>query len=195
MKTTSKIGIVTTLFVSLAFVSKAQTSAPAGGNAGSSSAGKEWRISVGPEAGLPIGNFSNGYNWFFGGSAQVDIPIIPSLYVTVNAGYEDVFAKTGENSLPNIQLIPAKAGLKYFFFKDLLYVQGQAGATFLANKSNVLADKSAAFTYAPQVGVLLKLAPKNYIDVGFRFEGTSSFYNNGSSLNTLGLRVAYSFGL
>lgn len=194
MKTTSKIGVVTFLLVSMAFASQAQTSTPTSSTTGKSS-DNEWRISVGPEAGLPLGDYSNGYNWFFGGSAQVDIPIIHSLYVTVNAGYDDVFSKKGEFTPKNLQLIPVKAGLKYFFVGDLVYVQAQAGATFLGNKSDVLADKSAAFVYAPQVGVLLKLAPRNYIDVGFRFEGTSSFYNSGSSFNTLGLRVAYSFGL
>jgi hypothetical protein len=195
MKTTTKIGIVTTLFVSLAFVSRAQTYNLGNGNPAASS-GKEWRISVGPEAGLPIGSYSNGYNWYFGGSAQLDIPVANHLYVTVNGGYEDLFAKNGEVSGTNLQLIPAKAGLRYFVLDDLVYVQAQAGATFLANKTGAQADKSAGFTYAPQVGVLLKLAPKNYLDIGFRFEQvTTSFYNGGSNLSTLGLRVAYSFGL
>jgi hypothetical protein len=193
MRTTRKIGVVTALLVSSAFASRAQTSTPPSSAAWS--ADKEWRISVGPEAGLPIGNYSNSYNWFFGGSAQLDIPVIHSLYVTVNGGYEDVFSKTGEFTPKNLQLIPAKAGLKYFFLGDLVYIQAQAGATFLGNKSDVQADKSAAFVYAPQVGVLLKLAPRNYIDVGFRFEQTSSFYNGGSNFSTLGLRVAYTFGL
>ncbi|HLZ87688.1 MAG TPA: hypothetical protein VKQ52_10620 [Puia sp.] len=193
MKTTRKIGVVTALLVSFAFTSQAQTANPGNGNTGSSD--KEWRISVGPEAGLPLGNYSNGYNWYFGGSAQLDIPVMHSLFVTVNAGYDNLFAKSGEIPGTNLQLIPLKAGLKYFFIGDLVYVQAQAGATIVANKTDVLADKSAAFTYTPQVGVLLKLAPKNYIDVGFRWEQTSSFYNGGSNLSTLGLRVAYTFGL
>ena len=199
MKTTRKIGLVTALLVSLSLASQAQTSTSTSGNGGSGTSVKEWRISVGPEAGIPIGDFSNEYNWNIGGSAQVDIPIIQSLYVTVNAGYQNFFVKNGnfpDNVADkNLQLIPVKAGLKYFFLGDLLYVQGEAGASFLANKSDVGASNAAAFVYAPTVGVLLKLAPKNYIDVGFRFEGTSSFYNGGSSNNFLGLRVAYSFGL
>ncbi len=191
MKTTHKIGVVTALLVSIAFTSKAQTAA--------SSDKQEFRLSVGPDGGVPLGNFSNTYNWSFGGSVQADIPIIRNLYVTVNAGYDNFFVKNG--NLPdqapskNMELVPVKAGLKYFPFGKLFYVQGEAGASFLADKSDVKADKSAAFVYAPQVGVLLQVAPKNYIDVGFRFEGTSSFYNGGSSNNFLGLRVAYSFGL
>ena len=196
MKTTSKIGIVTTLFLGLAFASRAQTTAPAGSSTGSSSSGNEWRLSVGPEVGLPIAGFSNAYSWYIGGSAQLDIPVANKLYVTVNAGYEDLMVKNGEFPGRNLQLIPAKAGLKYFLLDNFLYVQAQAGATFLGNKTDALADKSAGFTYSPQVGVLLKIANKNYIDVGFRYEQVvNGFYNGGTNLSTLGLRVAYTFGL
>jgi len=192
MKMKSKIGIVTVLLVSFAFASKAQTSTPAGST---SSSDKEWRISVGPETGIPTGNYANGYGWFVGGSAQLDIPVYRGLYVTVTGGYDDILAKKGPNI--NVQVIPVKAGLKYFFWKDLVYVQAQAGATFLGNKTDLNADKSAAFTYTPGVGVLLKLAPKNYLDLGVRWEETASFYNTGggNSYGLVALRVAYSFGL
>jgi Outer membrane protein beta-barrel domain len=195
MKTTRKIGVVTALLVSLAFASQAQTTTPGNTASSSSSSDNEFRLSVGPEIGLPIGNFSNAYSWIFGGSVQADIPIIHSLYVTVNAGYQDAFVKSNEFPGRNLQLIPVVAGLKYFIVGNLIYVQAQAGATFLGNKSDAAADKSTGFTYTPQVGVLLPLAPKNYLDIGFRFEQTKSFYNEGSNFSTLGLRVAYSFGL
>ncbi len=196
MKTTRKIGVVATLLVTFAFASQAQTTAPA---SGSSSNDNEFRLSAGPEFGLPIGNFSNAYSWTFGGSIQADIPIVHSLYAVVNFGYKDAFVKTnsGEN-FPNrnLQLIPAKGGLKYFFLDNLVYVQGTAGVTFLGNHSDAGADKTSAFTYSPQVGVLLKLAPKNYIDAGFYFQQTQSFWNDGGgNVSTLGLRLAYTFGL
>lgn len=191
MKTTRKIGILSALLVSLAFAGKAQTTPP-------QTAGKqEFRLSVGPEFGVPVGNFSDGYNWNFGGSVQADIPVVKSLYVTVNAGYNNFFVKDHQSAFPdkNMQLIPVKAGLKYFPVGDVFYVQGEAGASFLANKSDLLANKSTAFVYAPQIGALVKLSGRNYLDVGFRFEGTSSFYDGGSANNFLGLRVAYAFGL
>lgn len=157
---------------------------------------QEIRLSVGPDAGVPLGNFSNAYNWSFGGSVQADFPVVKNLFVTVNAGFSDVFVKSGQADVvnKNMELIPVKAGLKYFPVGNF-YVQGEAGASFLANKSDLGADKSAAFVYAPQIGYLLKLANKNYLDLGFRFEGNSAFYNGGDSYNFLGLRVAYSFGL
>lgn len=184
------------LLAVLAYAGKAKAQdAPPSAKEGSSK--QEWRLSVGPDAVLPLGDLSNVYNWGFGGSAQIDIPIVQSLYVTVNAGYNNYFVKSAlkDEGAKDLQTIPLKAGLRYFPVGNIFYIQGQAGATLLANKSDVSADKSAAFVYAPQVGVLLKLAQKNYIDVGFRFEGTSSFYDGGSYTNTLGLRVAYAFGL
>lgn len=89
-------------------------------------------------------------------------------------------------------MIPVKAGLKYFPVKNL-YIQGEAGVSFIVNKSKIDADKSASFVYAPQVGYLIPLGKGNYLDAGFRFESNSKFYNNGSQANFLGLRVAYAF--
>jgi len=196
MKTTRKIGIVTTLLVSFAFASKAQTNPT---NAGTSS-DKEWRISVGPEVGIPTGTFATNYGWLFGGSVQLDIPVlVHGLYVTANAGYDNLIAKKNVPNI-NVQTIPVKAGFKYFIWNDLVYVQAQAGVQFLGNKSDLNADKAAAFTYSPSVGVLLKLAPKNYLDLGVRWEETAGFYNGGegsggNSYGLVALRVAYSFGL
>lgn len=191
MKTTRKIGVVTALLVSLAFASQAQTqlqSTPPSNK-------QEFRLSVGPEAGVPLGDFANGYNWFLGGTVQGELPVAKNLYVIANAGYDNFFVKNGETLGKDIRTIPVKAGLKYFFVPNFLYVQAEAGASFLVDKSDLIADKSTNFVYAPSVGVLLKLAPKNYLDIGFRFQGNGSFYNNGSYNSVLGLRVAYSFGL
>lgn len=154
------------------------------------------RLSVGPEFGLPVGNFGDFYDWSFGGSVQADFPIINNdLYVTLNAGFNNFFAKdikgvAGED----LQLIPVKAGLKYFPVGNF-YVQGEAGASFITNKDDIGATKSAAFVYAPQVGYQFNLGGKSYIDAGVRFEGNTKFTDNGSSNNFFGLRVAYGFGL
>ena len=195
MKTKHKVGLAA--LASLVFLAYAgKTKAQDAPNPKTASK-QEFRLSVGPDAGLPVGDFKDAYNWMIGGSVQADIPVIQSLYVTVNAGYNNFFIKDELKQAggKNMQLIPVKAGLKYFPVGDIFYIQGQAGVSFLANKSDLQADKSAAFVYAPQIGALVRLAPKNYLDIGVRWEGTSSFYDGGSSANFLGLRVAYSFGL
>lgn len=194
MKTKHKVGLAALAFLGfLAYAGKTKAQ-----DAPKSSASKqEFRLSVGPEVGIPVGNLSDVYNWNLGGSIQMDIPIVQSLYVTVNAGYNNFFIKDEfkQQGGHNMQLIPVKAGLKYFPVGNVFYVQGEAGVSFLANKTDLQANKSTAFVYAPQIGALIPLAPKNYLDVGFRWESTSSFYDGGSYANFLGLRVAYAFGL
>lgn len=152
------------------------------------------RLSAGIESGLPIGKLNDAYNWNFGGSVQADFPIIErELYATLNAGFNNIYASNVSNAA-DIQLIPVKAGLKYFPVKNF-YVQGEAGASFIANKSDMGTTKSAAFVYAPQVGVLFNVSRKSYIDGGVRFESNSAFYTNDSKSNFIGLRIAYAFNL
>ena len=168
-----------------------------GASGGNPSSSSSVRYSVAVDAGLPTGDFSDTHNWSLGGSLQADIPVAKQLFVTVNAGYNNIFGKTINGTslkYTDVQLIPAKAGLKYFPIQNV-YVQGEAGAAFLVNKSDLAANNSAAFVYAPQVGVVLPVGGKSFIDAGVRFENTQSFYNNGNSFSTFGLRVAYAFGL
>jgi hypothetical protein len=158
-------------------------------------------LSVGPDAGLPLGSFKDNYNWSIGGSIQGDFAIVKrALYVTVNAGYDNFFSKDNlqVDGVPvnekDLQLIPVKAGLKYYPVKNL-YIQGQAGVAILTNKSDVGADNSTVFAYSPQIGYLIPLGGKNFLDAGVKFESYAAFTSGGSSNNFLGLHVAYAFGL
>lgn len=189
MKTTFKISALVLAFAALSFGAKAQTTTT------STTTNSGVRLSIGVDAGIPVGDFNKTHNFNLGGSVQADIPVVKSLFVTVNAGYDNFFGKTINGvDVNNINLIPVKAGLKYFLIPSL-YVQGEAGASFLTNKDQLGATKSAAFVYAPQVGVLLPVGGKSFIDAGVRFESNSAFVNNGSQLNFIGLRLAYAFGL
>ncbi len=191
MKTTFKISILSLAFAALSLGVNAQSTTK------STSADTGVRLSIGAEAGIPVGDFNNGYNANVGGSLQADIPVASQLFVTVNAGYNTFLGKTISGttaSFTNIQLIPAKAGLKYFAAQNF-YVQAEAGASFVVNKDDLKVTNSTVFTYAPQVGYLFPLGGKNYIDAGVRFEGNTPFVTNGSNLNFVGLRVAYAFGL
>ncbi|OOQ57815.1 hypothetical protein [Mucilaginibacter pedocola] len=151
-------------------------------------------ISIGPDAGIPIGAMHHRYDWNLGGSVQVGVPVSgKSLYFVGNAGFNNLFSKNDAANTHNLQTLPLKAGLKYFAAGNF-YVQGQAGAAFLFNKEKSGYDKSTAFTYAPQVGYQFP-AGANYIDAGIRWEGNSKFNTGGGWNNFLGLRVAYGFGL
>lgn len=188
MKKFIKISRVAIAFLMLTKIANAQSSS------------EERRIfySIGVESGISSGNFNNLYKWNIGGSIQADIPLTGGLYASVNAGYLNFNGTVNENgsnlSAANISFLPIKAGLKYFPITDW-YIQGNAGVGFILYKNDVGYDKSAAFLYTPQIGVLLKLGGKNYIDAGVRYETTSKYISNNenSKINFFGLRVAYAF--
>jgi hypothetical protein len=191
MKTTFKISALALAFAALSFGAKAQTKST------TTTTNSGIKLSIGVDAGVPVGSFNDYYNWNLGGSVQADIPVVKQLFVTVNAGYDNFFGKSiGSSSAnyTNIQLIPVKAGLKYFPIENF-YIQGEAGASFVANKSTLGATNSTLFAYAPQVGVQFPISGKSFIDAGVRFEGNTALVNNGNNLNFIGLRLAYGFGL
>jgi hypothetical protein len=197
MKSTFKITTLALVFAGFAIGAKAQTTAA---NQTKSTGSNGVVLSVGVDAGLPTGNLSNGYNWNIGGSVQADIPVISNqLFVTVNAGYNSIQGKTNAYgtglTATNIQLLPVKAGLK-FFPVNHFYVQGEAGAAFALNKSDVGFENSAAFVYAPQIGYQFPLGGKSYLDAGVRYEGSTKFTssNDNSQVNFVALRLAYAFG-
>jgi len=193
MKKSIKISVIALAIVSIFAVSaNAQEGRPV-----SSSVNNKFKLSIGPEVALPIGDFSDRYNWAIGGSVQGELPVVKDkLFITLNAGYLSFIKNDDYNGLyqSNLQLIPVKAGLKYFPVKNF-FVQGEAGVSFLTNKEDVGATKSATFAYAPQIGYQFNLGDSNSLDLGVRFQGNSKFTDNGSSNNFFGLRVAYSFGL
>lgn len=197
MKSTLKISALVLALAGLSLGATAQTTTT---TSTSTTTSNGIILSIGVDAGIPTGNLSKGYNWNLGGSVQADIPVAQQLFVTVNAGYNNIYGKdnaygTGLTA-PNIQLLPVKAGLKYFPVSNF-YVQGEAGAAFLLNKSDLGDNKSAAFVYAPQIGYQFALGGKSYLDAGVRYEASTKFDSDvdGSKVNFFGLRVAYAFGI
>jgi hypothetical protein len=202
MKNTFKISALALAFAAFAFSAKAQTTTPTSTTTTSTTTQSGIRYSIGVDAGIPLGDFKDAHKWNLGGSVQADIPVLSNqLFVTVNAGYNNVFGKKDIGGVAGLDatdfhLIPVKAGLKFFPIENF-YVQGEAGAAFLLNKSDVGANKSTAFVYAPQIGVQFPVSGSSFIDAGVRYEATTKFANgvnaDGSKVNFLGLRVAYGF--
>jgi hypothetical protein len=196
MKSTLKISALVVAFAGFALGAKAQTTST---TTSKSTTSNGVILSVGADAGIPTGNLNNGYNWNIGGSVQADIPVVNQLFVTVNAGYNSIQGKSNAFgtglTATNIQLLPVKAGLKFFPVNNF-YIQGEAGAAFALNKSSLGFDNTAAFIYAPQVGYQFPLGGKSFLDAGVRYEGSSKFTssNDNSQVNFVALRVAYAFG-
>jgi len=194
MKNTFKISALILAFAGFTLGAKAQSTTPVAGSSSSNAV----RFSIGVDAGIPTGTLSNAYNWNLGGSVQADIPVISKLFVTINAGYDNIYGKKDINgtnlSATNIQLLPVKAGLKFFPVSNF-YIQGEAGAGFALNKAEAGFNNSAAFIYAPQIGYQFPIGGQSFIDAGVRYEGSTKFNSNvdNSSVNFVALRVAYGF--
>ncbi len=194
MKIITKISAMLLVLLATAINVNAQNSTSSG------STYKGIIYSVGAETSLSVGNFKDLYKTSVGGSLQADIPVAENFYATVNAGFNDFIGKNniyGSGiSATNLQVLPVMAGLKYFPV-PVFYVQADAGAAFVLNKSAVGYSKNAAFLYTPQVGIQLPVGGKSYIDAGVRYERTSQFNSalQNSKLNFFGLRVAYAFGI
>jgi len=162
------------------------------------------RMAVGMDIGMPTASISSRYVLTLGGSVRFDYPISKHGYVTADVGYNTFLLGDGALTtqqailnvpVPPLQMMAFKLGYKYYFLKSL-YVQVEAGQTLLLNKTSVYATSSYAFTYAPQVGVLVKMKRShNYVDGGIRYEAVSSFYNDSDKYNFWALHISYSFDL
>jgi hypothetical protein len=195
MKNTFKISALILAISAFTIGANAQTTTPASASTTSSTG---VRFSIGVDAGIPTGTLSNSYNWNLGGSLQADIPVASQLFVTINAGYNNIYGKKnifGTNlSVTNIELLPVKAGLKFFPVNNF-YIQGEAGAGFALNKTDLGFNNTAAFIYAPQIGYQFPIGGQSYIDAGVRYEGSTKFNSNidNSKINFVALRLAYGF--
>lgn len=159
-----------------------------------------FKISVGPDIGLPVGSLSDRYDWSLGGSIEAEYSLAKDLGLTLNTGLYNLFTANNGYSLhektytKDLQVLPVKLGLKYFVAGGL-FLQGEAGASFLLNKSDGGYDKSTAFTYAPQIGYRIGIGPNQFIDAGVKWVGNTKYSDQGSSNNQFGVRIAYGFGL
>jgi hypothetical protein len=155
-------------------------------------------FSIGADGGITTGSLRDSHKSMVGGSIEADFPVADQFYFTANTGYNQFFGVdnvfgTGIQA-PDINIIPVKLGLKYFPV-SALYLQLEAGAAFITNKSTLGFERTGTFIYAPQVGTQILLGGKNYLDAGVRWEGCTNFTENddNSRGHFFALRLAYAF--
>ena len=164
-------------------------------NAQAKESGSPIKISLGVEAVAPIGDFAKSSKFGIGGSLQGDYNVDPTLAITLNAGYINFIGKDQTFTVPgagnftvkgqNFGLIPVLAGIKYSFTPQL-YGSAQLGVSFSTEKNG-----GSNFTYAPGVGYKFS----DNFDILAKYTGYSFKSSGGgsSSLNTAGIRLAYTF--
>lgn len=98
--------------------------------------------------------------------------------LTLTTGYYGFIG--GPEGNPQSDLIPLKAGAK-FFFGDTFYIQPEAGAAFGTRDG-----AGTAFAWAPSLGYA-----NNKWDIALRYEGFE--YKNDVSNGMVAVRLAYAF--
>jgi len=139
------------------------------------------KFSIGTEAGLPVGQVSDGYNLVLGGSLKLEVLTYTGTYFTLSAGYSAFFLKSAFNG-PGISstsgFVPLKAGLKCY--SDNFFVEAQAGIVFSTESNG-----GHAFAWSPGIGYSLN----NGLEFGVRYEG----WTNGGTTGQISTRIAYRF--
>ncbi|MEN0056780.1 MAG: hypothetical protein AAGC65_24090 [Mucilaginibacter sp.] len=139
------------------------------------------KFSIGFEAGLPTGDIHHFYGSVLGGSLKYELPIAPSTYFTVSAGYNSFQAKGILKDIDGSSFgaVPVKAGIKYYIEQGF-FAEGQVGAAFFTGDAS-----GTAFAYSPGIGYTFAQG----LELGVRYEG----WSKDGTIGQAGLRIAYRF--
>ena len=153
--------------------------AQTGSASGQSNTGK---LSIGLDAGLPVGDASTVFGSVIGGSLKFEQPIATNAYFTISAGYSAFLTKSRFKDLgaqSSFGFVPLKAGLKYYT-ETGLFVEGQLGVVFSTESGG-----SSAFVYSPGVGYTFTSG----FELGIRYEG----WSKNSTTSQAALRASVRF--
>ena len=151
--------------------------------------GKKFKINLGVEGALPMGDLKNGYSFGAGLTLRFLYKVTPQFGVTFTTGAIG-FAPKDLNANAKVLLnIPFKAGGRYMITNNF-YGLAEIGMTqsmmyFTDQQGKISHISSNAFTYAPSIGVIL-----GGLDASLRYETMSK---NGASSSFLALRLGFFF--
>jgi hypothetical protein len=144
-------------------------------------------ISAGLELNIPQ---RSAYNIGYGVSGKFELPVTPSLSLSLTGGLHSFNHKSFNIGnlarQDNDVFIPIKGGLKYFF-DPRFYTEGELGTVIDHNDGY----SQNLFAYSLGTGFLLPLKNSNnsMIDIGIRFEDWSK-----NRVQQFAIRAAYRFG-
>jgi hypothetical protein len=149
------------------------------------------RFGIGVDGLLPVGSLSNTESFGLGITPRLQYGISKNLALTFTSGIYHFFPKSyfvsngfgsGAYARYHLDIIPVKLGLKAFVSNNI-YLAAEAGAGFEVEDGG----GPVKLILSPAVGYASK-----HWDMAVRYE---NFSGNNYAYGTLGLRVAYGFGL
>jgi hypothetical protein len=160
-------------------------------------------LSVGADALLPIGSFSDFASFGIGGTVQGEYLLAPNASLTLRTGYISWIAKdVPAGAKISYSGIPILVGGKYYFQPEgktrfygavelgLMILSASAEATYYGQTIKSSASESD-FSVAPGVGVEIAAGAKGAVDISARYWG---IFKDGSAHN-IGVRAGYKFFL
>jgi len=143
-----------------------------------------WRLGFGIEGGIPTGDAHPSSGFELGGSVRLQYDVTSAVALTLTSGYTNYFIKS-DYRLPgdpsSLGIVPAKLGVKWFFVPGI-YVAGEAGAGIETN-----GPKDTKLLLSPALGWA-----NEHWDVGVNY---TNYSGQSDNFGSVGLRVAYGFGL
>jgi hypothetical protein len=151
-------------------------------------------IGIGPEVGLPMGDFGDLSKLGIGGYVKFLYGIGEAGSVTLTTGYssfkaKDLYTEALEADKINSTIIPILLGYRHNF--SGFYVEPQVGYGIYGVKITggdfAGSGSDGAFTYAVGIGYVV-----SSFDIGVRYQGASK---DGSTTSLIGIRVGYNISL
>ncbi len=155
--------------------------------------GKKFKINLGVEAALPMGDLKDAYSFGAGLTLRFLYKITPQVGVTFTTGAIGFAPKDLNNLGANSKIllnIPFKGGVRFMATPNF-YVMGELGMTssmmYFTTPPNddIQHITTNCFTYAPSIGVIL-----GGLDASLRYESFSKDAYKGSFLS---LRLGFFF--
>jgi hypothetical protein len=157
-------------------------------------------ISIGANVALPMGDWSDGANTGFGGTATYERSFTPNITGQVYAGYITFGGDELEGFSYSYSMIPIMVGAKYFFQPSGKGFYGNAllGVHLFTADVSVPdefepyysggSETSTEFSFGIGAGYEVPVGGKNAVDI-------TAHYMLISDANYIGARIAYRFGL
>jgi hypothetical protein len=164
------------------------------------------QLSFGVDLGLPMGDFGDFASFIVGPSVGFELPVGDNIGITAQVGYDIVSVKSDAQYIKSFSMIPAQAGLKYYFTEQQkgAYGHAQVGihSSTLKTKDIDLglfgtipgtSSSSTSLSWAIGAGYMMEK-----LDIGLRYNSISpdSDAPDGTNSSTyIGVRVAYLLNL